>query len=69
MTYWKERKSKERVVRQEKLLAAVEVVINSLRRYLKHSILQLLVSSLLAFACCLGPQFCAQGPGCQGLAG
>lgn len=69
MTYWKERSSEEKVVGQEQLLALVEVVVNSLRRYLKLSRLQHPVSSLLAFACCLGQQFCARGPGCKGLAG
>lgn len=69
MTYWKERSSEEKVARQEKLLAVAEVVVNSLRRYLKLSSLQVPVSSLLGFACCLGQQFCAEGPGCRGLAG
>lgn len=66
MTYWKERSSEGKVAGQEQLLAVVEVVVNSLRRYLKRSRLQLAVSSLLAFACRLGQQFCAQGPGCRG---
>lgn len=56
-------------MRQEQLLAVVEVVVNSLRRYLKLYRLQLPVSSLLAFASCLGQQFCAQGPSCRGLVG
>lgn len=41
----------------------LEVVVNSLRRYLKLSPLQLPVSSLLAFACCLGQQL--RGPAGQ----
>lgn len=69
MTYWKERSSEGKVVGQEQLLAVVKVVINSLRRYLKLLRLQLTVSSLLAFAFCLGQQFCARGPGSRGLAG
>lgn len=66
MTYWKERSSEGKVAGQEQFLAVVEVVVNSLRRYLKLSRLRLAVSSLLAFACCLGQQFCARGPGCRG---
>lgn len=50
MTYWKERSSEGKVVEQEQRLAMLEVVVNSLRRYLKLSPLQLPVSSLLAFA-------------------
>lgn len=62
VTYWKERSSEGKVVRQEQLLAVVEVVVNSLRRYLKSSLVSSIQSPVSwPFACCLGQRFCARG--------